>query len=115
MEHLNALIENNTEKDLQEAVLKKGNFGQLAIHMACGHSAPVEVIQLLLDSDTDKKTILEKDNYGWLPIHYACVNNGPVEVIQLLLDSDTEKNRSLRRKMMVDSCPFMLRVSTKHL
>ena len=49
------------------------------------NNAPIEVIHLLLDSDTAKKTILAKNGYGQLFIHSACLNNGPVEVIQLLL------------------------------
>jgi ankyrin repeat protein len=53
----------------------------------------VEVIQLLLDSDTDKQSILERIHDGRLPIHCACRANAPVEVIQLLLDSDDSDNK----------------------
>jgi hypothetical protein len=91
IEDVNDLMANYTEKDLQEALLEKGEFGNLPIHLACMCGAPIEVIQLLLDNDDDKKTILEKDNDGRLPIHYACVCSVPVELIQLLLDSDTGK------------------------
>jgi hypothetical protein len=60
-------------------------------------NAPVEVIQLLLESDADKKTILAKDRRGRLPIHWACWNNGPVEVMRLLLDSDGDKKTILEK------------------
>ncbi len=90
-EDVKTLIDKYTEKDLQEAVLVKDNFGRLPIHYACIHEVPLEVIQMYLDSNTDKKSILEKDINGWLPIHISCGKNAPVEVIQLLLDSDVDK------------------------
>jgi hypothetical protein len=68
----------------------------LPIHYACEEKSP-EVIQLLLDNDTEKKTILEKDHRGQLPIHYACEEGAPVEVIQLLLNSDTDKKTILEK------------------
>jgi hypothetical protein len=70
-EDLTVLVEKYTEKDLQEAVLEKDDDGELPIHIAWRNNAPVEVIQLLLDSDTGKKKIFEKNNDGWLPIHLA--------------------------------------------
>jgi hypothetical protein len=92
MEEVNELIlVNYTEKDLQEAVLVENSFGSLPIHWACMYNAPLEVIQVLLDSDADKKSIFERDNFGSLPIHKACESNAPVEVIQLLLESDVDK------------------------
>jgi ankyrin repeat protein len=91
MEEVNVLITNYTEKELQEAVLEKDNSGWLPIHWVCFYEAPLEVIQMLLDSDTDKKSIFEKDRFGRLPIHLACESNAPVEVIQLLLESDVGK------------------------
>jgi ankyrin repeat protein len=96
-EEVNVLIANYTEKDLQDAVLLKGNNGWLPIHCACWKNAPLEVIQMLLDTDTEKKTILEKGTFGHLPIHTACCSNAPAEVIQLLLDSDTEKRTILKK------------------
>jgi hypothetical protein len=52
------LNDNGTSK---ETILEKNDYGKLPIHLACstGAGAPLEVVQLLLDSDTEKKTILE--------------------------------------------------------
>jgi hypothetical protein len=80
------------------------------VHCACDHGAPLQVIQMLLDSDTRQETILEGD-YGYLPLHYACWKNAPFEVIQLLLDSD---DRSLRKAMM-EECPSIWRVMRMYL
>jgi hypothetical protein len=90
-EEMNVLIAHSTEKDLQEALLVKDSRGWLPIHWACMFDAPLEVIQMLLDNDSGKKTILAKDNEGWLPIHVACFYGTPLEVIQLLLDCDNNK------------------------
>ena len=58
-------------------ILVKDDIGRLPIYYACKHgNATVEVIQLLLESDADKKSIFEKDGYGELPIKYACEEDG---------------------------------------
>jgi hypothetical protein len=51
MDEVNDLIENFTERDLQEAVLVKDFEGCLPIHIAGMRNVPLEVIQMLLDSD----------------------------------------------------------------
>ena len=66
-EAINVLIANHTEKDLQEA-----------IHWVRMCNAPLEVIQLLLDSAIENKMVPEKDNIGQLPIHYAFGGNSPI-------------------------------------
>jgi hypothetical protein len=98
MEEVNALIANGnyTEEDLQEAVLVRSGARYLPIHVACICKVPLEVIQMLLDSDAAKKSILVKNDLGNLPIHYACkYGNASVEVIRLLLDSDVGKKTIL--------------------
>jgi ankyrin repeat protein len=111
-EKVKVLTSKYSEKDLQEAVLKTkyvsrgmGWKGSL-LHCACKHGAPLEVIEMLLDIDTKKRTILEIDDYGRLPIHWACYSKAPIEVIQLLLDSDTEK-RTMKQRT-VDSSSGLL-------
>jgi hypothetical protein len=71
---MNVLIANYTKKDLQEALLVRDHNGCLPIHWACRLKAPLEVIQLLLESDAEKKTI-----------YYASRRDGPVDVVQFLL------------------------------
>jgi ankyrin repeat protein len=61
----------------------------MPLHLACHANVPVEVIQLLLDSDDsdNKKSLLEEDYNGWLPIHRACDADTSIEVIRLLLQT----------------------------
>jgi predicted Fe-S protein YdhL (DUF1289 family) len=65
--------------------------------LACSFSRPEDPIELLLDSDTEKKTILVKNGEGRLSIHVACGCRSPEEVIRWLLDSDTEKETILEK------------------
>lgn len=65
--------------------------GRLPIHLACDNHAPVGVIRMLLDSDSQRTTILRPDRWGDLPIHTACSRSDFLEVIKLLLEMDTEK------------------------
>ena len=62
----------------------------LPIHSALYSGAPLEVIRLLLDNDTQNKSIFEMDSEGGLSIHIACEWRRSVEVVQMLLDSDPE-------------------------
>ena len=95
IEELNVLIENYPEKDLQEAVLHTDFIGCLLIHHACFHDAPVEVTQLLLDSEAENKSIFQQNRMGWLPIHAACYGPSNLDTLRLLLDRDTEKKTLL--------------------
>jgi ankyrin repeat protein len=54
-------------------VLVRDKDGSLPIHVALHYGAPLEVIQLLLDHDIEKKTLLVKAFGGSLSFHIACV------------------------------------------
>jgi ankyrin repeat protein len=98
IQEANVLIEKYEEEDLQGAVLEKDANGWLPIHCAFWRNAPLEVIQMLLDSDSDKKSIFEKTDLGKLPIHFACNHsNKSVEVIRLLLERDDENKTILEK------------------
>jgi ankyrin repeat protein len=88
-EDVNALIISYTQSVLQEAVLVRDKDGSLPIHVALYYGAPLEVIRVLLDNDTENKSIFEMDR-KLLPIHIACEWRRSVEVVQMLLDSDPE-------------------------
>lgn len=69
-------------------MFEKTYNGWLPLHAACcSQNASVEVIQLLLNDKSNKKTknVLEEDNYGRLPIDLAIEQEHPVEIVQCLL------------------------------
>ena len=76
----------------KQSILKPDKWGDLPIHTACSRR-DLQVIELLLENDCDKRTIFVKDNHGMLPLHMACRYNAPKEIIQLLLDSDRSQNK----------------------
>ena len=49
------------------------NYTYGTFHVALHYGAPLEVIQLLLDHDIEKKTLLVKAFGGSLSFHIACV------------------------------------------
>lgn len=59
------------------------HHGNLLLHTAIMSEAPVEMIQLLLDTYPDG--IYERCRNGFLPFHLACEYNMPEEVFDLLL------------------------------
>ena len=96
---VNELVAKYHQQDIEEAVIVTNN-GSSLLRSTIGHdgsSSPVEVMQLLLDHDIDKKTIAMKDYAGDLPIHRACYCNAPVEVVQLLLTNDIEKKTIMEK------------------
>ena len=76
----------------KSCLLSVSDTKRLPIHLACEYSAPITIIQSLLDCDKSKQSILAKDKWGDLPIHIAC-SRGPdfVKVVKLLLDNDPSK------------------------
>ena len=67
--------------------------GLTALHHACRHQPPVNVIELFV-SCAGLETLSVADQYKRLPIHYACKNNASVEVIKAL----TQLNPACRIK-----------------
>lgn len=89
-----------SEQDLEQAVIEAEFLSQAGrrrtgtlLHSACKHRAPLEIVQMLLDKDPDKRTILEKDDSGRLPIHWACYTKASVAMVRLLLESETDQTK----------------------
>jgi ankyrin repeat protein len=67
----------------KKSVSRTGEDGTVAIHMACKSSAPLDIIEMLLNACEDSLEF--KDDYGWCPLHYACHYGASEEVIRVLI------------------------------
>lgn len=65
------------------AISRKGENGTTAVHMACKSSAPVDIIEMLLNG-CDRALELQ-DDHGWCPLHYSCHYGASLEVIKVLI------------------------------
>jgi hypothetical protein len=67
-----------------EVAKTKDVDGWLPLHFACQFTAPLEVIQFLVEQwpEAVKKTTVN----GSLPLHLLCSNNAPLEVVQFLVE-----------------------------
>ncbi len=59
--------------------------GLFLLGIALGFHAPIDIIQLILQ--TDPEQILQKDLYGANPLHMACLNGASIETVKLLIES----------------------------
>mmetsp|Transcript_26243 Transcript_26243/g.39726 ORF Transcript_26243/g.39726 Transcript_26243/m.39726 type:complete len:388 (-) Transcript_26243:2348-3511(-) len=99
------LVSQYSTESLERAVHMKLNIaessprytGRLPLNLACDKNSPIQVIQYLLESDTDKSSVLHKDKWGDLPIHTACSRRGYSDVIKLLLEYDENKQTLLQK------------------
>mmetsp|Transcript_24166 Transcript_24166/g.35816 ORF Transcript_24166/g.35816 Transcript_24166/m.35816 type:complete len:383 (-) Transcript_24166:2437-3585(-) len=99
------LVSQYSTETLKRAVLMTMNVpkssplytGRLPLNLACDKNSPIQVIQYLLDSDSDKSSVLHKDRWGDLPIHTACSRQDYSAVIKLLLEYDENKQTLLQK------------------
>jgi ankyrin repeat protein len=93
------LVSQYPDKALRLAVLMTNEFDdsqRLPIHLACDTNAPIDIIQWLLQQDTQKTSILQRDKWGDLPIHTAC-SRKYTQLVQLLLEQDASKSSLLTK------------------
>ena len=69
-------------------------WGDLPLHTACSRHQ-TEVVKLLVESDTSKKSLFTKADNGSLPIHAAARYNAPASMIMLLLESKASRRTLL--------------------
>ena len=81
-------LRTHTAEQVKMAAEQRGENGLTALHFACRHVPPADVIDVLLSIAGD--TVKWTDNYGWLPIHYACASGSDPEVIQALAEQYRE-------------------------
>ena len=72
----------DTEKKRSHKIYKRN---MSALHIACCHDPPADIIKLLLEANPDA-TMCRSHPYGELPLHFATgYNTASVDVIQLLV------------------------------
>lgn len=69
-------------------------WGDLPLHTACSRRQ-AEVVRLLVDSDSSKRTLLTKAANGSLPIHAAVRYKAPEGVVRLLLEGNEGRSTLL--------------------
>ena len=78
------LKKNDIEK--KKGTHKMYKWEMSALHLACQHNPPVDVIKLLLKSNPDA-TMRRSQPYGELPLHFATgYNTASVDVIKQVVD-----------------------------
>jgi hypothetical protein len=68
-----------------DAFKEKNHFGLLSLHDAFSVKAPLDVIQLLVETWPD--AVKDKNDSGTLPLHFTCYVNAPLNVIPLLVET----------------------------
>lgn len=68
---------------------------RLPIHDVCRHSAPLSIINELLEAFPGSPAY--KDNVGSLPLHYACQSRAPFEVIEAICSAEPNAAKSKNR------------------
>jgi len=73
----------DTEKKRSHKIYKRN---MSALHLACNHNPPADIIKLLLGANPDA-TLCRSQPYGQLPLHFATgYNTCSVDVIQQLVE-----------------------------
>lgn len=62
--------------------LKSTSAGNLILHEACKHDAPIDIIEALIE--INQPAIAIKGHGGYLPYHCACANGAKLELIEYL-------------------------------
>jgi len=92
---ISLLLQKETENEnfrvRSSTLYKEDTRGRTPLHIACEYSADPQIIQLLIELDSLKKTTQIDDMQGYRPMHYACENeNISIEIINILCDSEEE-------------------------
>jgi Ankyrin repeats (3 copies) len=83
--------------EVRLAAEQLGESGLTALHFACRHVPPLDVIDVLL-SVAAETTTQWPDSFGWLPIHYACASGSSSEVIKALVEAYPESKTTVDRR-----------------
>ena len=89
-------LANHTAEEVRAAAEQRGESGLTALHFACRHDPPFEVIDVLLSIAFE--TVQWPDSFGWLPIHYACASGSDSEVIKALAEAFPESKTTVDRR-----------------
>ena len=62
-------LSSHNAEEVRAACEQRGESGLTALHFACRHCPPPDVVDVFLSIAAD--TAQWPDSFGWLPIHYA--------------------------------------------
>lgn len=89
-------LSSHSAEEVRAAAEQRGESGLTALHFACRHVPPLEVIDVFLSIAED--TVQWPDSFGWLPIHYACASGSDQEVIKALAEAFPESKTAVDRR-----------------
>ena len=95
--------------EAHNAIFQQGEDGTTAIHMACKNCAPIDIIEMMLNSC--EKSLEFRDEHGWSPLHYACHFGCSEEVIKVLILSCP---KALKKEDAKGRNPLHFAVGNKH-
>lgn len=90
-------LSSHNADEVRIAAEQQGESGLTALHFACRHVPPLDVIDVLLSVAADT-TVQWPDSFGWLPIHYACASGSSSEVIKALVEAYPESKTAVDRR-----------------
>jgi ankyrin repeat protein len=65
-------------------VSPSGPRGNLALHEACKHHAPIRIVNLILEANMD--AVKSQGQFGYLPLHVACSSGASLKVVSRLIE-----------------------------
>eukprot|EP00980_Cylindrotheca_fusiformis_P012894 scaffold3211_cov120-Cylindrotheca_fusiformis.AAC.2 len=89
-------LHTHTPEEVREAAEQRDDVGKTALHFACQHAPPIDIIDTFLNVGGD--IIQWPDSFGWLPIHYACAYDAEPAVIKSLAEAFPESKTTADRK-----------------
>lgn len=89
-------LSSHNAEEVRTGAEQKGESGLTALHFACRHVPPLDVIEVILSIAAD--TVRWPDSFGWLPIHYACASGSDSEVIKALAENFPESKTAVDRR-----------------
>jgi hypothetical protein len=89
-------LSSHNAEEVRAAAEQRGESGLSALHFACRHVPPLDVIDVFLSIASD--TVQWPDSFGWLPIHYAAASGSDAPVIKALADAFPESKTTVDRR-----------------
>ena len=89
-------LSSHDAEEVRAAAEQRGESGLSALHFACRHVPPLDVIEVFLSIASN--TVQWPDSFGWLPIHYAAASGSDSEVIKALAEAYPESKTTVDRR-----------------
>lgn len=89
-------LRTHSAEEVRVAAQQVGDSNMTALHLACRHNPPADVIDVILSIAGE--TAQWQDQFAWLPIHYACAAGAETKVIQSLVSAYPESRITVDRR-----------------